>query len=331
MGDGPDTRKDAWSAFQRGDFAAALSAYLAVDAAGGLEPVDLSTAVELLIDRGRTDLAGELIDRSLDRWRAAGRAEPELGWRVQRFDLLAPSRSEPETRCRAAIQVLETLGGERDPDRWRRTLTDERRSALEAAFASPFDLLAAYEQESFAPEESGLPARARALIEELGLVHAPDPPVARAAERLLHALGEADSAYRVERARRDAVRRAEVVPIESPVDEEGLDLRGRSIVLAGGHPALRALIARDLTRAGAVEVSAIPSATEAVRSGRAVLAALTGADVAVLLVRQIAHSTSDQVRRAAKRAGIPVATAESAGIAGVRRALARALAERPPA
>jgi len=93
--------------------------------------------------------------------------------------------------------------------------------------------------------------------------------------------------------------------------------------LAGGHPALRATIERDLLRWGAAEVRAIPSLKEASRSARSVRATVGGTDVVVLLVRQLAHSTESQVRRAAAMTGVPVVVADSAGISGVRRALTR--------
>jgi hypothetical protein len=85
-----------------------------------------------------------------------------------------------------------------------------------------------------------------------------------------------------------------------------------------------------LIRSGVERVQSIPSAKEASRTGRDVQAVLAGSDVVVLLVRQLAHSTSDQVRRAAARAGVPAIMAESAGINGVRRALERFVTTRQP-
>ncbi|MCC6790083.1 MAG: DUF2325 domain-containing protein, partial [Thermomicrobiales bacterium] len=85
---------------------------------------------------------------------------------------------------------------------------------------------------------------------------------------------------------------------------------------------------RALARSGVARVEVIPSATEGIRSGRDVQGLVSGVDLVVMLVRQVAHSTSEQVKRAARRADVPVAIAETAGIAGVRRAIARWLAER---
>ncbi|MCC6780917.1 MAG: DUF2325 domain-containing protein [Hyphomicrobiales bacterium] len=323
MNVGPVVRQAAWAAFQRGDFAAALDAFLVLADADGLDSADLHVAVELMTDRGQIEQAGALIERTLGRWRETGSAEAELEWQVIRFDRVTDSSA---ARREAAMQLLETLGRERDAATWLRVLSDERRAALEASFDSAHDRLAALEQESFAPAETGLTERARALIEEIGVVHAREMGVARAAERLLHALGDPAAAYRVERARRTFRERGAGRHVEdSGVDEDAL--RGLSIVLVGGHQALRVLITRDLARSGVARVEVIPSATEGIRSGRDVQGMVNGVDLVVILVRQVAHSTSEQVKRAARRANVPVAIAETAGIAGVRRAIARWLAE----
>jgi hypothetical protein len=96
---------------------------------------------------------------------------------------------------------------------------------------------------------------------------------------------------------------------------------GLTVALAGGYPALRSAIERDLLRSGARAVRQLPSAKEANRAGRDVKATIAGCDVVVVLVRQLAHSTDAQIRRAAAQSGVSVVVAESSGIGGVQRAL----------
>jgi hypothetical protein len=47
---------------------------------------------------------------------------------------------------------------------------------------------------------------------------------------------------------------------------------------------------------------------------------MAGSDLAILIGRQLAHSTADQVRTAAERYGVPLARAETAGVGSIRRA-----------
>lgn len=326
--DNSELRLAAWDAFQRDDFDAAIDAFLEMREVGDLRSTDLMALVELLVDRERGEWASALIDEQLAHWDAIDAPEAAAPWRALQFDLQMRAAAYPDAVAQRGVILLESLAATNDAAEWDRILTLDRREQIEASFDTPVERLQAFELEALAPASTGLPTRAAALIEEIGALHASQPAVARTAERLLHALGEAAAAYRVERVRRMADSDASLA--DRPSDDQlDLDIRGWTIVIAGGHAGLRSIIARDLLRSGAARIDAIPSATEASRAGRDVQAALAGADAVVVLVRQIAHSTSDQVKRAAKRAGVPLVIADSAGISGVRRALASLTALQP--
>jgi hypothetical protein len=319
-------RQTAWDHFNRGEFEAAASVLLALSNEGELEIADLHALVEILFDRHEWLEGIAAIDRALEKWQTTSEAEPRIPWLTLQFDLVTRNTPDAGERRVRAMHLLEALAGSNDAGVWGAVVSGERLVAIESSFEIPLDRLEAYEQEAYAPGETRLPERAKSMIEEIGLVHSGDTGVARAAERLLHAIGETEAAYRVEHARRASVKS---VPIVGPAAIEPVfTLRDMVIVLAGGHPALRSMIERDLIHSGAAEVRSVPSATEAIRSGRNVQALLAGADLVVLLVRQLAHSTSDQVRRAAGKTGVPVVIAETAGLSGVRRAIERFVRER---
>jgi hypothetical protein len=58
-----------------------------------------------------------------------------------------------------------------------------------------------------------------------------------------------------------------------------------------------------------------------VRRERDILRLLNGCDLALMLVRQITHSTSDQVRKAADRLGVPVVFSNAASAVAIERQL----------
>ncbi|MGI8474775.1 MAG: hypothetical protein ACR2OO_00100 [Thermomicrobiales bacterium] len=270
---------------------------------------DLADAIEEMLDAGSDDLP--LVDR--------------VRWAAALFGLLGGSEVSLERRRDGAMRVLE-LAAAGGLAAWRLLADGDGIEALERACPEPLDRLAALEQELFAPEEFGVAVRALAMIEQLGVLHAhaDDHATAREAERLLHAAGRPEIAYRVEDARRGAAkRRREASPAVAPREAEAPQLRGLVVAVAGGHPALRAHIRRDLRRSGVSDLREIPSAHEASRVGREVAATLAGADVVVLLIRQLAHSTSDQVRLAAAKSGTAAIVAPSGGVGTVRRALER--------
>jgi hypothetical protein len=317
-------RRGAWRMFDAGDFAGAAADFNRLCDLGVIGELELQALVEILVDRGEPGRAIEALRREIKRRQGDGASIVPLATSL--FDLQVEFGTDPEARHEAALQVLEALAAAVDADIWMTTLSERRLTEIERSFRTPVEMLEALEQKAFAPNVTGLPDRARAKIEEIGHLHVGDPETARAVERLLHALGDPEAAYRIERARRSTLQRA-TAPSRTVSVQTAVDLTGLSVVIAGGHAALRSMIERDLTKAGVARVRGIPSATEANRAGREVQSVITGGDVVVLLVRQLAHSTSDQVRRAAARAGVPVVTADSAGISGVRRAIERFVIE----
>jgi hypothetical protein len=322
-----ELRRRGWQLFESGDFVGAAAVFQELSDLDLIGEPELQALVELLIDRGDQVAAIEALNRAIERWQTESDERFPLSWLAELFDLVIAAGVDAEQRRSAALRLLEGIASTGDEEAWVTMLDERRLTDVEQSFTTTLEMLDALEQEANAPLETGLSVRARAMIEEIGHVNASDAQIARAAERLLHALGQTSAAYRVERARRSAAKRGEIPAVE-PASEPDVDMTGLSIVLAGGHPALRAMIERDLGRAGVARVRAIPSAKEASRVGRDVHATIAGNDLVVLLVRQLAHSTSDQVRRAAARAGVPVVAAESAGIGGVRRAIERYLRER---
>ena len=122
-------------------------------------------------------------------------------------------------------------------------------------------------------------------------------------ERLLHGVGATVEAYRLEGARKlhrtKATSRSERSQMSAPKPVH------RVIAIAGGHARMRRTAASLLEPHGMTVVS-IPSSREAVRRAHDILQVLRGCDAVVLVVRQITHSTSDQVRKTAERLGIPV-------------------------
>ena len=192
---------------------------------------------------------------------------------------------------------LESLDGF---DRVERALED---SSLELLIA---------EQLAYAPPDSSWRTLGIARLEQLGSFQSGR---AREAERLLHDLGQTSAAYRVEATRKRLHPKPTVV---QRVPREPLpdSLAGRRIVIAGGHPALRSAVARQVhDRHG--DLREIPSKFEAVRRDRQVSQLVMGSDLAIIITRQIAHSTSDQVKRAANRYEVPVRHALSPSMAGI--------------
>jgi hypothetical protein len=181
------------------------------------------------------------------------------------------------------------------------------------------------EQWLFAPDATGLRGEALARIEAIGSGYGADPGSVRAAERLLHAVGEREAAYRVERAH-------EASSPARPRTASATDIpaaRGLDLTLVGGHPALRSMSRRDLLGDGARNVREIPSAWEGARVERSIVATMSGSDLAVVIARQVAHATSDQVRKVGHRIGVPIEIAQAASVGSIRKAVERFSAARP--
>lgn len=318
--DGESLVASARRRFEVGDFPGAIHDFRRSVDTLPLQSVEFRMLIEMLTDRGDFAEASEFIGQKLASIQISDMdvVLELLSWRVERFRLLW--RAGPGSLAfTAGLELLEDVAAFESTDLWRTALVNNWIDDVEAMAVSPHEMLSALEFQALAPADSGIPAKIVQRVEEIGHSNATDPMLAREVEVLLHALGHSSAAYRVERSKRVA-RETRIRP---PANPKQRPVQGLSIVVAGGHPALRSLIAKSLMKEGAKTVAEIPSAKEASRVGRDVRAILTGSDVAIILVRQIAHSTSDQVRTAAAKLGIPVLTAESSGTSGVRRALQR--------
>jgi hypothetical protein len=310
-----ELRAEARRQFDAGDFLAATNALRRVEAQSLLHDADLELLVELLCDSADEEAALEVLERDWERRRAEDlRVSPRIA--AIRFDLTVRLGRDETTRSDVAINLLSELVEAGDESIWNAIFTATRRAAIEGAFGDPFELLDVLAYEALAPESTGISTRAQARIEEIGLL-AESPEIARSAEVVLHSLGAQQAAYRVERARK----RKRSASNRRVAEPEAPPFRGLTIGVAGGHPAIRATIERFLLSSSAGEVRFIPSAKEATRSGRDIRATVSGCDVVVLLVRQLAHSTEAQIKRAGEQAGVPIVVAESSGIGGVQRAL----------
>ena len=304
------------ASFEAGDFAAAKFALLdAVD--HGVHDLEIISLLASLISEHDGKLALATFYRDItDRYGSVVDPDGFLEWTIGRYDAIRaePSSHEAAQQASAAIDLLASSAAARS---WRAVLN--RRSDLEAVLRSPSQRLDLLEQLVYAPQSTGLPASAAAEIEALGHRSAieGDFEQARAAERLLHGIRQSAAAYRIEGVRR----RANVARSGSPTDKwsDG-DFDGLTVLIAGGHPPLRRMVSVDFRRSGATGIHEVPSKWEAVQSGRSVQDRMAGSDLAVLIGRQLAHSTADQVRTAAARYDVPLARAETAGVASIRRA-----------
>ena len=309
-------RDSGLASFEAGDFAAARTSLLGAVRGGIHDPEIVALLASLISDHdGKLALASFYRDVT-DRYGAVVRPDSFLEWAIGRYDAIRaePSAHESAQQVSAAIDVLASSAAARS---WRAVL--DRRTDLEAVLSSPSQRLDLLEQLVYAPQSTGLPASAAAEIEALGhrAVIQADLEQARAAERLLHGIRHSAAAYRIEGARRRAI----LPPAESTKDRsiEGA-FDGLTVLIAGGHPPLRRMVSIDFTRSGATGIREVPSKWEAVQSGRSVQDRMAGSDLAVLIGRQLAHSTADQVRTAAARYGVPLARAETAGVGSIRRA-----------
>jgi hypothetical protein len=186
------------------------------------------------------------------------------------------------------------------------------RAAIHDCLGNPETAVDVAEQLLYAPEATGWPALALGQVEAIGLASTGDPARALSTERLLHAAGRPEAAYRVQ-----AARRLRPAPRPRVLRASNADpLAGVIVAVAGGHPGLRAAIGREVMELGG-EVREIPSRFEAVRRERDVAGAVQGAGIVITIVPQIAHSTSDQVSRAARRLGVPAVNVRTARVRAV--------------
>jgi len=298
--------------FEQGDFAGAREAFERAIAAGDSDPETVDTLLTLYADATDNLATIRLIATTLDDVTADHPAAVRLPWAVARFDAVARLQDDAAQLTDAAIRLLETAA---EAGNWTAITDPTRRPRLLAAFSNPLQILERLEQESYAPVETGLPAAAAGEAEDLGHRFARDPSIARAAERLLHGLGHPEAAYRVE-----ALRLAAATAPARTVRAPSHALPAWTVVLAGGHPALRRLAGVDLRRHGAIGHRDIPSSWEATRSTRAIREQLNGCDVVVMIWRQLDHSTADRIRVAAAQTGVPIVHARTAGVSSVVQA-----------
>lgn len=238
-------------------------------------------------------------------------------WLARRFD---SASKNPLAQREAALDLLgaATMAGEAG---WQLVQQPDRRARLDDALSEPGAQIDLLEQEALAPAETGLPGtvpgrtlafgRLMAARGELGAV--------RDAERLLHVLREPQLAYLLENDRKrwgGGFRTSLTAP--RPVIYPGSRL---TVVLAGGHPPLRRLARRELDEMDLADVREFPSAWEGNRQGRHARDTVEGSDLAVVIWRQIAHSTSDQITSAARSLSIPVVRADTPTISAIRRAV----------
>ena len=313
--------------FEANLFDCAQRGFARVVAADRFDDNDVAALQQIYADRGDNESIVALINRYLSHPGADLTPERRFAWLVSLFDAVVANAPESE-RADASIQLLEAAASAGDRA-WAVVLEPKCRAVIEDAIREPSTALAAFEQFAYAPAETGLPAEAHVRLEDLGCRHAADRDVSRAAEQLLHALGQPAAAYRVEACRR-AIERAtaSATPAVSPAPRS--QRFGLVITVAGGHAALRSLARRDLVSLGVAEMREVPSAWEATRDTRSVHAMIAGSDLVVVIPRQIAHSTSDQVRKTADRFGVTVAQAETASVAAIYRAVERFVVEQSP-
>jgi hypothetical protein len=309
--------KRAWNAFDRGDFDAARET---LEEAVRIDPSDLE-AVEALqqiyIEQSRWGSAVQLLSETIERMESEWSPREQFPWRMELFDAAKHVESEERlAELGAALFESAAAGGE---DLWAPLISGERRAALESLLARAGPAIPLLEQWLYAPEGTGLRTEAIARIEAIGAGFGADRQTVRAAERLLHAAGEREAAYRVERTHRE-MNTAHETPREK---DESRSARGLDLTLVGGHPALRSLSRRDLMADGAKNIREIPSAWEGARVERSIVATLSGSDLAVVIARQVAHTTSDQVRKVGNRIGVPIEVAHAASVGSIRRAVER--------
>ena len=269
----------------------------------GTHPMDALTSVETALDTAVEEIPPE---RRVALW---------LAW----HDTLSQNEIESDYGAEVTVRLLEAMAAS-GVDEWLHLYEGDRAERVErVASASPLGI-AVLEQLTFAPPELELRPFAVRRLEEIGTHGALPRQDVRAIEQLLHGSGESDAAYRVERARKRMARSA--AALESTSESDGADARltGLVVAIVGGHPALRRLIRDELTPHD-VSVREIPPAFEATRRERDIAATLSGADVAILLIGQLAHTTSDQVRAVAARLGVPVVVSPRASTGAVRRVL----------
>lgn len=239
-------------------------------------------------------------------------------WLARRFD---STRADSDDAREAALDLLgaATMAGEAG---WSVVQDPERRARIDEALRDPDDQIDLMEQEALAPATTGLPASVpgRALAFGRRMAAQGDLACVREAERLLHVLREPQLAYLLENERKQRVAWRDPLGAR-PTRSSDTPTDRLTVVLAGGHPSLRRMARQELDELDLADVRDFPSAWEGNRQGRHARNAVDGSDLAVVIWRQIAHSTADQVTSAARASSVPVVRADTPTVSAIRRAV----------
>ena len=308
------TLADARLAFERSETERALVLVRPLAMSGPLPP-DARDMLDLLLPTvADPSLVWAVLDHNGEAMTMLERAR----WLARRFDA-EDLTSRADVRD-AALDLLAaaTMAGTAG---WLLVQEPDRRGAIDRALPGPDDQIDTLEQEIAAPPETGLPAQAigRAIALGRQVIQSRRPDLVREVERILHAVGEPGLAYSLESERKRLGPERRTRRPNGP-DRSAFGPR-LLVVIAGGHPTLRAMIRSDLERLDLATTRDFPSAWEGSRVGRHARDTLAGADLAVIIRRQIAHSTSNQIATAAQALAVPIVRAETPTISAVRRAV----------
>ncbi len=243
-------------------------------------------------------------------------AGERLRFRLVLFDVGLVSMSRPRLALDLAVDLLTAVIDAGEPG-WQAIRDTSRRGEVEQLATGDDAGSELLELLAYSPD-AGIRNFAISRLVSAGLRSIDAGQDSRRFERLLHGIGASAQAYRVERLRKEragwsvANRTPEAPQLPGPPYEV--------VAIAGGHAQMRATAASLLGQHG-VSVVPIPSSGEAVRRERDILRSVQGCDVVLLLVRQITHSTSDQVRKAAERLGVPVIFSGAASAVAIERQL----------
>lgn len=302
----------AYRLFEAGDTKRALGVLEGVADAGPVEASGRELLDLLLPDPAPIDVVDAVLRRNDDRLTPIERAR----WLARRFDSLP---FETDAAREAALDLLgsATMAGDAG---WAIVQVPSRRARIDLVLREPDAQIDLLEQEALAPVETGLPSTVpgRALAFGRQMAAQGDLACVREAERLLHVLREPQLAYLLESERKH--RAAWLSPPDSTSLKSATHRPDRlTVVLAGGHPPLRQMARRELDELNLASVREFPSAWEGNRQGRHARDTIEGSDLAVVIWRQIAHSTSDQVMAAARAHSVPVMRADTPTVSAIRR------------
>lgn len=256
--------------------------------------------------------ADELLSEHIDDLLPADR----FRYRALFFDAAVVSTTDPRIHLRVAVDLLAEAIAE-DALAWAAILATSRLDEMQRTALSANNPLELLELLSYAPD-AGVRAFALTQMESVGLRTIEAGSERRDCERILHAVGASDHAYRLERERKQRLGSNVEVAVAS--HENDVALPYRVVAIAGGHAQMRVSAERLLARSG-IETVQIPSSIEKVRREKDIVHLLQSCDVAMLLVRQITHGTSDQVRKSADRLGIPVIFSNALSAVAIERQL----------